>query len=187
MKINLQTVIFIILILLVIILGFSVYYFWGEWKIYKQNQNNFMSDQAKELQLTKKELKKLFDEKTIMILDSMHIKTSQVDHYIQTITNYHDSIKTTVHTIYDTVKDNYNWLIEKKCYSISGYFNSKSKMMSASLDRFTDTTDIFQYHDWENKIFWGLIKWNRYDIAGAYSRCMNDTLGVIKNYKRRNK
>ena len=176
---------FLVLLLLVIGLALGLWYFYGEWKVYKQNQDNFMTNQSRELQLTKKELKEALDDRTKAIIDSMGFKQSQIDHYIQTVYHLHDTTIYHSQTVYDSLKDRYNFKVLGQCMQITGYVKPKVDTISITSFDMNDTLDIFQYHAWDHKFLF--IKWNRYDVAGVYSRCKNDTIKVVKNYQRRKK
>ena len=183
MKIKLGTILQLIIILMFLTLGFSAYHFYKEFKVYKDNQDNYLNSQARELQLTKKEIKQALDLKVTELISKFGIKSKQIDHYIQTEYNIKDSLKITPVTVYDSVKNNYSFMAKKGCWAISGTVSQNEVTLSSEV--FNDTLDIFQYHDWDNKLLWGLIKWNKYSVAGVYSRCKGDTIKTIKNYLRR--
>lgn len=185
MRIKISTIFQVVTLLLLVAFIIGGCYFYKEYKVYKQNTTNMLSDNSRELLLTKKELKLAFDENTKLIMDSMGIKIKNVTNYVQTYYNYHDSVLVTTHTVYDSIRNKYNFMVQEGCWTIGGYVNTKADSITINKRQLNDTLDIFMYHDWDNKILWGLIKWNKYEVAGAWSRCKNDTLAINKFYSRR--
>ena len=171
------------IVLLLFGIGYWVDDIYKREKIYEQNTQNFLTSQAKQLLLTKEELKKSFDDHTKKILDSMGIKIKNITNYTQTEYRYHDTIKVTTKTVYDSLKNKYDFLLNNGCTTLAGYINPIANDLIFTRREFNDTLDIFQYHDFEHKFLF--IKWGRYDVAGIWSRCKQDTLKVLKNYKRR--
>ena len=154
-----------------------------ERKIYEQNINNMLVNQAREVSLLPKEFKKALDERTRNIIDSIGIKTKQIDRYIQTDYKIKDTTITHTATVYDSVHNNYRFTVMSDCWTIGGYIKPSIDGVVIDHKELNDTIDIFQYHNWDKKILWGLIKWKRYDVAGVYSRCKKDTIKIIRNYK----
>lgn len=180
---NLKLILQVLVILLLVFLIRDYFKTKSELKIYQQNQQSLLIDGARELQLTKKEMKLALNSKVKVIIDSMHFKSKNVTKYIETHYDFRDSIKVTSKTIYDSIRNKYNWVISKGCYTISGYVNPKADSVTAVLTSFNDTLDIFTYKGFDHRFLF--IKWGRYNTSGIWSRCKHDTIKVVKNYSLR--
>ena len=183
-KIKIAALAIIIVLLISLIVG--SFYLYKEFKIYKTNTQNAITGPEAMQTFTKKEMKQALDSTAKSILEKIDgIKVRNVTTYTETIYKYHDTVKTTTQIRYDSVKGNYPFLFNDHCITVGGFIDAGKKLITINKREVTDTIDLFHYRK-ALRHFW-FIRWNFYDVAGAYSRCKGDTLTIQKFYKRRSK
>ena len=174
----------IILIGIIIAMFFVIKGQYKKISIGNTNLKNMFIDGSRMLLLTKHQLNQTLDDNTKSIMDSMNnIKVRNVHTYTQVKYNIKDTTIISTEITYNTLKEKYAFLFESGCWKIGGFVNPKTNLINLDRRELNDTLDIFHYTAFDHK-FW-FIRWGRYDVAGAYSRCLSDTLAIDKFYKRR--
>jgi len=179
-----------ILIVLTIVLALSFMAIYGLFRLYsfekserERFNNNYVSvltDNARQQELTVKELKSLYP-KYDSLASELKIKTKFITNIIDTRYNFRDTLLTSSILKKDSVSEKSFFNLTEKCYSLSGYIKKDS--ITFNKKEFKDNLTTFIYKDYEHKYIWGLIKTGPFFSAKVYSECMKDTVGVTNNIK----
>ncbi len=175
------------LILQLAAIGLLIYFIYdscnqrAERKIYEQNQLNYLTDGARQLTLTRAELKTLLanDQQLAGKLDTMGIKVRNVTNIIEN--TYHIKDTTITHNtfIHDQLTDRNYFNVDAGCFHISGYVTPDSIITQSK--ELNDKLTTFLYKDFRHR-FW-FIKWSKFYTAKTWSDCKHDTIAVTRNIK----
>lgn len=153
----------------------------AERKIYEQNQLNYLTDGARQLTLTRSELKILLqsDQRLAGKIDTMGIKVRNITNIVQN--TYHIKDTTITHNtfIHDQLTDRNFFNVDYGCFKISGYVTRDSIVTESR--ELNDKLSTFLYKDFRHR-FW-FIKWGKYFTAKTWSDCKHDTIAVTRNIK----
>jgi hypothetical protein len=152
----------------------------SERKRYNNNMIALIEDRSRQQEITVNELKKLYP-KYDSLAKELNIKTKFITNIIDTRYRFRDSVLTSTILKKDSISEKSYFMLNEKCYSLSGYIKKDS--ISFTNKEFKDNLTTFLYKDWDKKYLWGLLKFKPHYTAKVYSECLNDTIGITNNIK----
>lgn len=170
--------------ILVILLLCSIWYGYDQRKEKLRWKNNFETseiDHARELELTKEELKDYYGDSIKELRRQLGIKPKQVDRIIKVRYDVHDTAlihlftRDSVFIITDTTK----FLIEKSCFTLTGYLFKKDMFVDIN---WRDRGTLVLY--WKRPKKFLFIEYGKKQYrAKFYSECSKSEQEITKNIR----
>jgi len=172
--------ILILVIMVAAMVGlYQLYYFEkSERKRFSDNFMAVLTNKANQQELTFKELKNLYP-RYDSIARELGIKTKNITSIIETRYHFRDTTLTKTLLHRDSLTQKRLFTMNERCYSISGYVNTDTIVVSKK--ELNDKLITFLYKDWQHRYFFQLVKTKPFYTAKTYSDCLKDTISVENN------
>lgn len=173
-NINLYLIVALVMAIMAVQISVSLYRkMTKERDRYKNNYNAVVADNDNVQELIAKEFKKYYP-KLDSISKKLDIKTRNITNIVNVSYRFKDSTLIKTQLTKDSVTRRNNFIIERPCYSMSGYVFNDSLNITQYAPH--DNINLF-LHRQPTKHFW-FIKWKHVYKATAFSECRNDTIAV---------
>lgn len=166
-------------ILLIIGMGYTIYSLKSENKRLSNNIEALQLDNARQLELTKKELKKFYGAQLDSLADKLDIKLKNITNIVITKYVYKDTTVVTYKTETVKIQGSENFSISKNCAQIDATIDSTG--ITIKKIELQDRLTTFLYKDYAKRFLF--IKWKPYYTSKVYSECKKDTIQVETNIK----
>lgn len=174
-----KILIYVVAIFLIIGMGYTIYSLKSENKRLNNNIEALQLDNARQLALTKGELKEFYGKQLDSLADKLDIKLKNITNVIITKYVYKDTTVTTYKTETVKIQGSENFSISKNCAQIDATIDSIG--ITIKKIELQDKLTTFLYKDFKKRFLF--IKWKPYYTSKIYSECKQDTLQVETNIK----